>query len=58
MAQLGELDTTGVAPLVHLSQEINVLRDDEPRNTVSHQDGLRNAPRHDSDYFRVPKVLE
>ncbi|WP_375417089.1 Asp-tRNA(Asn)/Glu-tRNA(Gln) amidotransferase subunit GatC [uncultured Hymenobacter sp.] len=58
VAQLGELDTTGVAPLVHLSQEINVLRDDEPRNTVSHQDGLRNAPRHDSDYFRVPKVLE
>ena len=58
VAQLGELDTTGVAPLVHLSQEINVLRDDEARNTVSHQDGLRNAPRHDSDYFRVPKVLD
>ena len=56
--QLRELDTTGVAPLVHLSQEINVLRDDEARNTVSHQDGLRNAPRKDSDYFRVPKVLE
>ena len=58
VAQLGELDTEGVAPLVHLSQEINVLRDDEARNTVSHQDGLRNAPRHDSDYFRVPKVLD
>lgn len=58
VAQLGELDTNGVAPLVHLSQEMNVLRDDEPRNTVSHQDGLRNAPRKDSDYFRVPKVLE
>ena len=58
VAQLEELDTDGVAPLVHLSQEINVLRDDEPRNTVSHQDGLRNAPRKDSDYFRVPKVLE
>ncbi len=58
VAQLSELDTEGVAPLVHLSQEINVLRDDEARNTVSHQEGLRNAPRKDSDYFRVPKVLE
>lgn len=58
VAQLGELDTEGVAPLVHLSQEINVLRDDQARNTVSHQEGLRNAPRHDSDYFRVPKVLD
>jgi aspartyl-tRNA(Asn)/glutamyl-tRNA(Gln) amidotransferase subunit C len=58
VAQLEGLDTTGVEPLVHLSQEVNVLRDDEARNTVSHQDGLRNAPRKDSDYFRVPKVLE
>ena len=58
MEQLQAVDTTGVAPLVHLSQEINVLRDDEARNTVGHAEGLSNAPRHDSDYFRVPKVLE
>jgi len=58
VAQLEAVDTTGVEPLVHLSHEINVLRDDVARNTVSHQDGLRNAPRKDSDYFRVPKVLE
>ena len=56
--QLRQLDTTDVEPLVHLSQEINVLRRDEAHNTVSHQEGLRNAPRKDSDYFRVPKVLE
>ena len=58
VAQLETVDTTGVEPLVHLSQEINVLRDDEDHNTVSHQEGLRNAPRKDSDYFRVPKVLD
>ena len=58
VAQLEKVDTEGVAPLVHLSHEINVLRPDEAQNTVSHQDGLRNAPRKDSDYFRVPKVLE
>ncbi|WBO83142.1 Asp-tRNA(Asn)/Glu-tRNA(Gln) amidotransferase subunit GatC [Hymenobacter yonginensis] len=56
--QLRQLDTTDVEPLVHLSHEINVLRPDEAHNSVSHQDGLRNAPRKDSDYFRVPKVLE
>lgn len=56
--QLRGLDTTDVEPLVHLSQEINVLRPDEAQNTINHQDGLRNAPRKDSDYFRVPKVLE
>jgi aspartyl-tRNA(Asn)/glutamyl-tRNA(Gln) amidotransferase subunit C len=58
VAQLSQLDTTDVEPLVHLSHEINVLRPDEAHNSVSHQEGLRNAPRKDSDYFRVPKVLE
>ncbi len=58
VAQLDQVDTEGVTPLVHLSHEINVLRDDEARNTVSHQEGLLNAPRKDSDYFRVPKVLD
>ncbi|WP_019949701.1 Asp-tRNA(Asn)/Glu-tRNA(Gln) amidotransferase subunit GatC [Hymenobacter aerophilus] len=56
--QLRQLDTTDVEPLVHLSQEVNVLRPDEAHNTVSHAAGLSNAPRKDSDYFRVPKVLE
>jgi len=56
--QLRQLDTQDVAPLVHLSHEINVLRPDEAYNTVTHQEGLRNAPRKDSDYFRVPKVLD
>jgi aspartyl-tRNA(Asn)/glutamyl-tRNA(Gln) amidotransferase subunit C len=58
VAQLEKVNTDGVAPLVHLSHEINVLRPDEAHNTVSHQEALRNAPRHDSDYFRVPKVLD
>ncbi len=58
VAQLEQVNTDGVAPLVHLSHEINVLRDDKAHNTVTHQEGLRNAPRKDSDYFRVPKVLD
>ncbi len=58
VAQLEAVDTEGVEPLVHLSHEINVLRDDVGQNTVSHAAALSNAPRHDSDYFRVPKVLE
>ncbi|WP_299755020.1 Asp-tRNA(Asn)/Glu-tRNA(Gln) amidotransferase subunit GatC [uncultured Pontibacter sp.] len=56
--QLSQLDTEQVAPLIHMSEEVNVLREDEPRNTVSHDQALLNAPKKDSDYFRVPKVLE
>lgn len=56
--KLRELDTTAVEPLVHISEELNVLRTDVAQNTVKHEDALGLAPRKDSDYFRVPKVLE
>ncbi|MFD1187922.1 Asp-tRNA(Asn)/Glu-tRNA(Gln) amidotransferase subunit GatC [Pontibacter rugosus] len=56
--QLRELDTENIEPLIHMSEEVNVLREDEVRNTVSHEEALLNAPKKDSDYFRVPKVME
>ncbi len=56
--KLREIDTTGVEPLVYLSDNVNVMRPDEAHNSVGHADALRNAPRKDSDYFRVPKVIE
>jgi len=58
MEKLKELNTEGIEPLTHLSPETNVMREDEPDNKVSHQQGLKNAPKKDSDYFRVPKVLD
>jgi aspartyl-tRNA(Asn)/glutamyl-tRNA(Gln) amidotransferase subunit C len=56
--KLSELDTPGVEPLIFMSNEVNRLRDDIPEQSVSHQDALRNAPKKDSDYFRIPKVLD
>jgi aspartyl-tRNA(Asn)/glutamyl-tRNA(Gln) amidotransferase subunit C len=56
--KLDEVDTTGVEPLTTMSHEVNVLREDEVKEHLSHERALRNAPKKDSDYFRVPKVLE
>ncbi|MCR9250437.1 MAG: Asp-tRNA(Asn)/Glu-tRNA(Gln) amidotransferase subunit GatC [bacterium] len=56
--KLDELDTENVEPLTNMSLEVNVLRKDEVREHLSHERGLRNAPKKDEDYFRVPKVLE
>jgi len=58
MDKLRELDTEQVEPLTHMSEEVNVLREDVAKNTVTHEEALLNAPKKDSDYFRVPKVLE
>jgi aspartyl-tRNA(Asn)/glutamyl-tRNA(Gln) amidotransferase subunit C len=56
--QLRELDTENVEPLTHMSAEMNVMREDIAENTVTHEQALSNAPKKDSNYFRVPKVME
>jgi aspartyl-tRNA(Asn)/glutamyl-tRNA(Gln) amidotransferase subunit C len=56
--KLQELDTTGVEPLMHMSEEVNVLREDSVGNMISREEALKNAPRHDSAYFQVPKVIK
>jgi aspartyl-tRNA(Asn)/glutamyl-tRNA(Gln) amidotransferase subunit C len=55
--QLNELDTKDIDPLVYMSDEVNVLRADEVHEHSSKEDALKNAPQKDSDYFKVPKVL-
>jgi aspartyl-tRNA(Asn)/glutamyl-tRNA(Gln) amidotransferase subunit C len=56
--KLKEVDTEGVEPLTTMSFEINVLREDVPKEHLNHDQALLNAPQKDKDYFRVPKVLE
>ncbi|WP_373497435.1 Asp-tRNA(Asn)/Glu-tRNA(Gln) amidotransferase subunit GatC [Aquiflexum sp.] len=56
--QLNEVDTESVEPITTMSSEVNVLREDVVGEHLSRERGLQNAPQKDSDYFRVPKVLE
>ena len=58
MEKLQEIDTDNVTPLVFMTNEKNRLRDDVAEVTVSHEEALKNAPKKDSDYFRIPKVLK
>ncbi len=57
MDVLQEVDTEGVEPLIYMTNEINHLREDVAKDSVTHEEALRNAPQKDSDYFRIPKVL-
>lgn len=57
VAKIDELNLEGVEPLVYLSEERNVLREDRSSTILSKDEALKNAPNKDSDYFRVPKVL-
>ena len=56
--KLNELDTNGVEPLLHMSEQVNILRDDEVKGSISKAAGLQNAPAHDGEFFKVPKVIK
>ncbi|CAN5616679.1 Asp-tRNA(Asn)/Glu-tRNA(Gln) amidotransferase subunit GatC [soil metagenome] len=56
--KLNEINTDDVEPLTHMSLEVNAMREDEVQPALDHEKGLKNAPKRDAEYFRVPKVLE
>lgn len=58
MDLLNEVDTSDVEPLDHVVEMESRLRKDEAKTPLSHDDAMKNAPDADSDYFRVPKVIE
>lgn len=56
--KLNKLDLDVVEPLLHMTDEINVLREDEVKGSISREDALKNAPLHDDQFFKVPKVIK
>jgi aspartyl-tRNA(Asn)/glutamyl-tRNA(Gln) amidotransferase subunit C len=56
--KLEEINTDGIDPLIYMVDETNITREDKMKQDVSQDEGLKNAPKKDSDYFRVPKVIE
>ena len=58
MDKLNEIDTSGIEPLVYMTNEINTVREDVIKHEITHEEALLNAPKHDEDYFLVAKVIE
>jgi len=56
--KLNEVDVEGVEPLMHISNEVNVFREDVVQGSISREEALMNAPHHDGQYFKVPKVIK
>ena len=56
--KLDELDLADTEPLLHMSNNVNVLREDEVKDSVSREEAMKNAPVHDDKFFKVPKVIK
>ena len=57
VAQLQELDTTGVEPLAHGIEVRNVFRDDVPVPCLTPEQALDQAPAVEQQRFKVPRIL-
>jgi aspartyl-tRNA(Asn)/glutamyl-tRNA(Gln) amidotransferase subunit C len=56
--KLKEVNTDGVEPLLHMSSNVNMLREDVVQGSVSREEALKNAPETDGTFFKVPKVIK
>ena len=55
--QLSSVDTTNVAPLDHVLDVTDALRDDIVISSLPRESALSNAPKEDGETFLVPQVL-
>lgn len=56
--KLNKVDTSGVEPLAHVNELMNVWREDKSRSSLSEEEVFKNSPKHDKEFFLVPKVLK
>lgn len=57
ISKLEEIDTEGIEPLIHMTDDVNVLRKDVVKMEITQEEALRNAPKKDSTYIKIPKVV-
>jgi aspartyl-tRNA(Asn)/glutamyl-tRNA(Gln) amidotransferase subunit C len=55
--QLSELKTDNVEPMAHAFDLQNVFADDKQGEHLPREAALANAPKRDSECYRVPAVL-
>jgi aspartyl-tRNA(Asn)/glutamyl-tRNA(Gln) amidotransferase subunit C len=54
VGKVSELDLADVEPTAHPLDLVNVWADDDPRESLSVEDALANAPDREAGFFRVP----
>lgn len=54
---LREIDTEGVAPMTHVLQRVNVMREDEPNNVLSRDEMLSTVEEKADGMIVVPNTF-
>ncbi|MEP6712876.1 MAG: Asp-tRNA(Asn)/Glu-tRNA(Gln) amidotransferase subunit GatC [Ferruginibacter sp.] len=56
--KLEEVNTDDVLPLLHINDNVNVMRNDFVEVNINQGEALNNAPVQDGTFFKVPKVIK
>ena len=57
VSKVSELDLSGVEPMSHPLDLVNVWDEDEPRPSLPRDEAVAGAPDAADGLFRVPKVI-
>jgi len=58
VAQLQQLDTSSIEPTSSVLPPRSRLREDLPRQGISHEQAMSNAPQVEKGQYRVPPIFE
>ena len=58
VAELNEVDISGVEPTAHVVDKKNVFRKDDRQDSFPREQILKNAPSKEAGCISVPKVVE
>ena len=56
--KMNDLDTSNVEPLLHMTANVNVLRNDEVGGSIINEEAMQNAANKNAPFFIVPKVIK
>ncbi|MFX0106093.1 MAG: Asp-tRNA(Asn)/Glu-tRNA(Gln) amidotransferase subunit GatC [Candidatus Hodarchaeota archaeon] len=57
--KLEDLETSNVKPMTHPIEGLkNVFREDEPWESLSNEEALKNAKHKKDGYFKAPRILK
>jgi len=54
---ISAVDMTGVEPMVAVNDHVNAFREDVAGECLTTEEALRNAPKKNEAFIKVPKVL-
>ncbi len=56
--KMNEVDTSNVAPLIYVNEQVNIWREDDIKHQLTNEEALTNAPEFSKPYFNVPKMMD